>query len=68
MNTDAPPTCHLCSLPILRKLEVFLSKNTFHPGCAVTAAKEKKHEINAADARRRDKGDEGGSLAPADAA
>ncbi len=52
MNTATYISCRLCGSPIPKNMEVFLNKEPFHPGCAVEAAKEKKHGRKANDARR----------------
>src|SRR2546423_1802570 len=68
MNANAPPDCHLCNLPIFKGTEVFLNKETFHPNCAVVAAKEKKHGSNAHDTRRSKEGNKAGTISCANSA
>jgi hypothetical protein len=68
MRTNGPLGCHLCERPIVKGSEVFLNQKPYHPGCAVVAAKEKKHGNNAHDACRSEEGNEARVVAGADPA
>lgn len=46
------PDCTLCGRSIRCGLEVTIGKKPYHPGCAVTAAKEKQNESD--DSRRNE--------------
>jgi hypothetical protein len=68
MSANGPPGCHRCERPIIKGGEVLLNKKLFHPGCAVAAAKEKKHGRKIDGTRRGEENHEAGVIPRADSA